>query len=87
MAVQKNSQYLVLLLCMLSGLTIGYFLGSLCEGVPFLKWLTYSGSFGLDNPVQVDLGVIALSLQIRFKFTLTSILGMLMGVLVYKKIK
>ena len=87
MANQKIEQFGVLLLCMLSGLTVGYFVGNLCEGVSFLKWMNYTGSFGLDQPVQVDLGVIWFSLQVKFKITLTAILGMLAGVFVYKKIK
>lgn len=87
MGTQKSVQLGVLLLCMLAGLTVGYFLGNLCNEVSFLSWLGYEGHFGLDQPVQVDLGVIWFSFQIRFKFTLTSIVGMLMGIFVYKKIK
>lgn len=87
MANQKAGQLGILLLCMLSGLTIGYFLGNLCEEVSYLRWMNYTGSFGLDQPVQVNLGVIWFSLQVKFKFTLTAIIGMLAGVFVYKKIK
>lgn len=87
MANQKTEQFWILLICMLSGLTVGYFVGNLCDRVSFLKWMNYTGSFGLDQPVQVDLGVIWFSLQVKFKITLTAILGMLAGVFVYKKIK
>ncbi len=87
MANQKTEQFWILLLCMLSGLTVGYFIGNLCNQVSFLKWMNYTGSFGLDQPVQVNLGVIWFSLQVKFKITLTAILGMLAGVFVYKKIK
>ena len=87
MTGQKSTQFGILLICMLSGLTIGYFLGNLCENINYLKWLNYTGSFGLDEPVKVNLGVIWFSLQIKFNFTLTSILGMLMGIFMYKKIK
>lgn len=87
MSAQKTTQLGILLVCMLSGLTIGYFLGNLCENINVLKWLNYTGSFGLDEPVKLDLGVIWFSFQIKFKFTLTSILGMLIGIFVYKKIR
>ena len=87
MTGQKSTQFGILLICMLSGLTIGYFLGNLCENINYLKWLNYTGSFGLDEPVKVNLGVIWFSLQIKFNFTLTSIIGMLMGIFMYKKIK
>lgn len=87
MANQKTGQLWILLLCMLSGLTVGYFIGSLCEPISFLKWMNYTGTFGLDQPVQVNLGVIWFSLQVKFNITLTAIIGMLAGVFVYKKIK
>lgn len=87
MANQKAGQFGILLLCMLSGLTVGYFIGTLCESISFLKWMNYTGSFGLDQPVQVNLGVIWFSLQVKFNITLTAIIGMLAGVFIYKKIK
>lgn len=87
MANQRTGQLWILLLCMLSGLTVGYFIGSLCNSISFLKWMDYTGSFGLDQPVQVDLGVIWFSLQVKFNITLTAILGMLAGVFIYKRIR
>lgn len=86
MVNNKGNNMWVLLLCMLSGLTIGYFIGELCNQVEFLKWINYSGSFGLDNPVQVNLGVIWFSLQVKFNMTIAAILGMLAGIFVYRKI-
>ncbi len=86
MVSQKANNVWVLLLCMLSGLTVGYFIGNLCENVSFLKWMNFTGSFGLDNPVAVNLGVIWISFQIKFKITLAAIVGMLVGVFVYRKI-
>lgn len=83
--MQKKGLW-VLLLCMLSGLTVGYFLGELCSQVPVLKWINYTGTFGLDSPVKVNLGVIWFSLQIQFKLTICAILGLLIGIFVYKKI-
>lgn len=82
----KQGNFWVLLLCMLSGLTVGYFFGDLCSGVSFLSWMSYKGSFGLDNPVQVNLGVLWFSLQIQFHITIAAILGLLAGMFIYRKI-
>lgn len=76
----------IMLLCMLCGLTVGYFLGSLCASVKWLAWLNYVGTFGLDQPFQVNLGVIWFSVQIKFNMTLAAILGLLCGIILYKKI-
>lgn len=82
----RFDHFWVLLLCMLSGLTVGYFVGSLCNEVSVLKWLNYTGTFGLDQPFQVNLGVIWFSVQVKFNITLAAIIGLLCGVFLYKKI-
>lgn len=86
MANGKFGNFGVLLLCMLSGLTVGYFIGNLCNDFSYLKWLNYAGTFGLDQPFQVDLGVVWFSFQVKFNITLTAIIGLLLGVFLYKKI-
>ncbi len=84
--VSKFGNFWILLLCILSGLTVGYFIGSLCDDISFLKWMNYTGTFGLDQPIQVNLGVLWLSIQIKFKITLAAVIGMLLGIMLYKKI-
>lgn len=81
-----SGNFWILIMCMLSGLTVGYFLGNLCSQVSLLSWVNYSGTFGLDQPFQLNLGVIWFSVQIKFNITLASILGLLFGVFLYKKI-
>ncbi|WP_069997965.1 DUF4321 domain-containing protein [Cellulosilyticum sp. I15G10I2] len=87
MAINRSTNFWVLILCMLAGLTVGNFIGELCSSVSFLKWINYTGHFGLDNPVQIDLGVIWLSFQVKLNITLAAILGMIGSVLIYQKIK
>lgn len=82
----KSNSFWILLLCILSGLTVGYFIGHLCSQTPFLAWMNYAGTFGLDQPFQVNLGVIWFSVQIKFNITLAAILGLLCGIFLYKKI-
>lgn len=81
-----NKKMGVLLICLLCGLTIGYFIGELCEPIKYLRWCNKPGIFGLDEPLQLNLGVIWFSFQIKLKITVASIIGMLLGIVLYKKI-
>ncbi|MBU3803370.1 MAG: DUF4321 domain-containing protein [Candidatus Cellulosilyticum pullistercoris] len=76
----------ILLLCILSGLTVGYFIGNLCDHISYLEWMNYTGTFGLDQPIQVNLGVLWFSIQVKFNITLAAVIGMLLGIALYKKI-
>lgn len=82
----KNKNFWVLLLCMLAGLTVGNFLGEISSAVPFLKFLSYGQAFGLEKPVAINLGVIKMAIQFTIHITLTGIMGMMLGIFVYKKI-
>lgn len=82
----KSKNFWILLICMLAGLTIGNFIGDLCNSVSFLSFLNYSQSFGLDTPFTIDLGMLVMTIQFQLKFTLAGILGMLVGVAAYQKI-
>ena len=55
----KNAWALFLLL--LSGIVLGGFIGTLTAGIPFLSWLNYGQSFGLENPVVLDLGILVIT--------------------------
>lgn len=82
----KTKNFWILLLCMLGGLTVGNFVGELCDGVSFLQFINYGQAFGLDDPVKIDLGIIVMSVQFIIRITLAGIIGMLGGILLYKKI-
>ena len=55
----KNAWALFLLL--LAGIVLGGFIGMLAEGVPALDWLAYGQSFGLDEPIVLNLGVLVVT--------------------------
>lgn len=84
-STSKLSHFGILLLCMLSGLTVGYFIGNLCSEISFLRWLNDTGTFGLDQPFQVNLGVLWFSFQVKFNITLTAVIGLLLGIFLYKR--
>lgn len=69
-----------------SGIILGGLLGELAKEVSFLSWLGYGQTFGLTEPLLVDLGVVNLSFGIIFKLNVASIIGILLAVFAYRKI-
>lgn len=86
MAAAKNKSILILLVFILAGLVIGGLLGELTKGIDFLWWLGYSQSFGLSTPLQLDLSIIQLTFAITFRLNIASIIGMLIGIILYRYI-
>ncbi len=81
----NDKGFWVLILVLLAGLTVGGFIGSLCKDVPYLGWLDYGQTFGLEEPIKLDLGLLWLSIQLIVKFTISGIIGMVLSVIVYRK--
>ena len=86
MAAAKNKSILILIVFILSGLVVGGLIGELTKGVDFLWWLSYSKEFGLSTPLQLDLSIIKLTFAISFKINIASIIGMLLAILIYRKV-
>lgn len=76
----------ILLVFILSGLVIGGLLGELAGKVDFLWWLGYGQSFGLSAPIQLDLNIVQISFGLMFKINIASIIGMIIAIIVYRKI-
>ena len=87
MAVGKEKNGWILIVLLLSGLVVGGLLGQLAAQVDFLWWMGYSQTFGLSAPLQLDLSVMQLTFAISFKISVSSIIGMIIGICVYKVIK
>ena len=85
MATKRKSAWL-LLIFILSGLVVGGLIGELTSKVSWLWWLSYSKSFGLETPLTLDLSVIKISFGLMIKMNLASIIGMLLALLVYRKV-
>ena len=76
----------ILLVILLAGLVVGGLLGELASGIPWLWWLSYSQSFGLENPIVLDLSIVKITFALMFKISVSSIIGMILAIFIYKKI-
>lgn len=65
----KMKRTLFLLFYLLAGIVVGAMIASLCSGVSWLNWLSFSSAIGLNRgaPLVLDLAV----LQITFGFSMS----------------
>ncbi len=80
----KNSWALFLLI--LAGVVLGGFIGLLAEDVAYLSWLNFGQKFGLSEPFILNLGIMVITFGINIKITMASIIGVIIAVIVYRKI-
>ncbi len=78
----KNTWALFLLL--LAGIVLGSFLAQLTKDISALSWLSFGKTFGLDSPVVLDLGVLILTFGLKIKFTIASIVGIIIAGIIYR---
>ena len=74
----------VLLFLVLVGAVLGRLIGSFAANIPALKWLNYGDSFGITNPLVVDLGVFSLTFAFTIHFTIASILSIVIAFIIYR---
>lgn len=76
----------ILIVFILSGLVIGGLLGKLASSVSWLWWLAYEQSFGLENPLVLDLNILKLTFGLMININVASIIGMILAVFIYRKV-
>ena len=81
-AGSKNSWALFLLI--LAGIVLGGFTGMLAQDTGALSWLNYGQTFGLDEPVVLDLGILVLTFGLSVRITIASIIGMVLAIIIYR---
>ncbi len=82
--MKKSS--LTFILILISGLVIGGLIGDTLGNVSFLSWLKYGKEIGLNPPFSLDLSFFSLQLGFSVKLNIAGIIGMLLSILVYKKL-
>ena len=73
----------VFLLLILIGFVIGRFIGTYFDGT----FLNYGQTFGLSNPIVLDLGFVVFTFGLQIQITIASVLGVIISLLVYKFVK
>ena len=82
----KDKNIWVLLIFILAGLVVGGLLGELASRVDLLWWLSYGNSFGLAEPLVLDLNIIKITFALTIKVNIASIIGILLSILIYRKV-
>ena len=82
----KEKNFWILLIFILSGLVVGGLLGELAGKIDFLWWLGYGESFGLTSPLELDLSIIKITFALALKINISSIIGLILAIFIYKKI-
>ena len=82
----KDKSIWILIIFILSGIVVGGLLGDLASKSGGLWWLAYGQEFGLRETLSVDLSVIKFSFSLLIKLNISSILGMILAVFIYRKI-
>ena len=49
-------------------------------------WLAYGQSFGLESPLSLDLSIIKITFGFMLSINIASIIGMAIGIFIYRKI-
>ncbi len=73
-----------LLLLLLSGIVLGGFIGEMASGVPGFSWLNFGESFGLNDPLVLNFGILVITFGLTIRITMASIIGVIIAILVYR---
>lgn len=73
----------VFIVLVLIGFVIGRFIGTYFSG----SFLNYGQTFGLSNPIVLDLGFIILTFGLQIQITIASVIGVVIALIVYRFIR
>lgn len=82
----------VLFLLLLAGAMIGSFAGEALAGFPYFSWVSFGGSngyrdlFAFSMHPLLDIRVLKLGFDVSLSVNAGSIVGMILGILVYIKV-
>ena len=76
--------FLILLIMLRAGIVLGGFMGQMAEGIPWLGWLNFGQSFGLDSPLVINFGILVITFGLTIKITMASIIGVAIALIIYR---
>lgn len=80
----RGKNFWVLLILLLSGIVLGGFIGNMAEGISGLSWLNFGQSFGLDNPIVLNFGILVITFGLSIRITMASIIGVVIAIFAYR---
>ncbi len=83
---ESSKNFWILLLLLMTGIVLGGFIGNMASGVRGLSWLNYGQSFGLMDPVVLDLGILVITFGLSIRVTMASIIGVVIALIAYRLI-
>lgn len=75
-----------LILFILAGIVLGGFLALVTKDISWLSWLNYGQTFGLENPLVLDLGVFVITFGLTIRITIAGIIGMVLAIVLYSRL-
>ena len=73
----------LLVIIILIGFVIGRFIGTYFDGT----FLNYGQSFGLSNPVVLDMGFIVFTFGLSIHITIASVIGVIIALVTYRLLR
>lgn len=72
---------------LLAGVVLGSVIANICSGVPFLEWLSYTKTVGIDTgaPVILDLIVFKLAFGFTMSVNIAQIICVIIALIAYNK--
>lgn len=80
----RGKNFWILLLLLLAGIVLGGFIGNMAAGISWLSWLNFGESFGLAEPIVLDMGILVITFGLTIKITMASIIGVIIAIFTYR---
>lgn len=82
--MNRGKSFWILLLLLLAGIVLGGFIGNMASGISWLSWLNFGESFGLNDPIVLNLGILVITFGLSIKITMASIIGVVIAIITYR---
>ncbi|MGB3366757.1 MAG: DUF4321 domain-containing protein [Acidaminobacteraceae bacterium] len=83
MRINNNKSFFVLIIVILIGLVLGGVIGELFKD--YIKVLSYGETIGF-SPVTIDLAIVELTIGFVMRINLSSIIGIVIALLLFKEL-
>lgn len=82
----KDKKFWILLIFLLAGVVIGGLINEFAIQMGAPSYLTKEYPFGLEQPIALDFQILKIEFGCLIKINLFTVLGMLLGIFVYRKV-